>query len=62
MPQSHIGPARYFKIEATGGNDIGGKQLACSGFEVYGRIVSLRSEGILNPSHWLFAEGDVSDM
>lgn len=36
---SDIGAARFFKILVTGGNTIGGRQLACCGFEVYGRCV-----------------------
>jgi len=52
----HAHSARSFKIVATGGNSIDGKQLACAGFEVYGRVVAQQCEGVLNPSHWLFSD------
>jgi len=50
--------ARIFRIVMNGPNEINGKQLVCSGFELYGVIGSELTEGILNPSHWLFKDED----
>jgi hypothetical protein len=55
---THIDGARMFRLVMTGPNEIGGKQLVCSGFDVYGTIGSEQTEGILNPSHWLFKEDE----
>ena len=58
---THIEGARMFRVVMTGANEIGGKQLVCSGFDVYGIIGSELNEGILSPSHWLFKRDDQRD-
>lgn len=49
--------ARFFKVVMTGRNDIGGTQLSCNGFELYGRVITPQQEGILKPMHWFWDKG-----